>query len=165
MPSRQTGKAVEYCEYNPIGLIHSPHKDKEQCPIQPLYADEAEGRVEVFTPFEDGLRDIESFSHLFLIYLFDRRGEMQLVRPTFLDDRPHGIFASRHPCRPNGIGLSIVSLVRREGNVLVVKGVDVLDGTPLLDIKPYIPRFDAVESASNGWVQDTEWRRKPENRE
>jgi len=121
--------------------------------------------VEVFTPFEDGLRDIESFSHLFLIYLFDRRGEMQLVRPTFLDDRPHGIFASRHPCRPNGIGLSIVSLVRREGNVLVVKGVDVLDGTPLLDIKPYIPRFDAVESASNGWVQDTEWRRKPENRE
>jgi tRNA-Thr(GGU) m(6)t(6)A37 methyltransferase TsaA len=152
-------------EYNPIGLIHSPHKDKEQCPIQPLYADEAEGRVEVFTPFEDGLKDIESFSHLYLIYLFDRRGEMRLLRPTFLDDRPHGIFASRHPCRPNGIGLSIVSLVRREGNVLVVKGVDVLDGTPLLDIKPYIPRFDAVDSASNGWVQDTEWRRKPKNRE
>jgi tRNA-Thr(GGU) m(6)t(6)A37 methyltransferase TsaA len=152
-------------EYNPIGLIHSPHKDKEQCPIQPLYADEAEGRVEVFTPFEDGLKDIESFSHLYLIYLFDRRGEMRLIRPTFLDDRPHGIFASRHPCRPNGIGLSIVSLVRREANVLVVKGVDVLDGTPLLDIKPYIPRFDAVDSASNGWVQDTEWRRKPENRE
>jgi tRNA-Thr(GGU) m(6)t(6)A37 methyltransferase TsaA len=152
-------------EFNPIGVIHSPYKSKEQCPIQPLYASEAEGRVEVFEQYAEGLKDIESFSHIYLLYFFDRGGEVRLVRATFLDDHPHGIFASRHPGRPNGIGISIVKLVRRDGNVLVVKGIDILDGTPLLDIKPYIPRFDAIESASNGWVQDKEWRPKPEGSE
>ena len=152
-------------EFTPIGVIHSPYKKKEQCPIQPLYASEAEGRVEVFEQYAEGLKDIESFSHIYLLYFFDRGGEVRLVRATFLDDQPHGIFACRHPGRPNGIGISIVKLVRRDGNVLVVKGIDILDGTPLLDIKPYIPRFDAIESASNGWVQDKEWRPKPEGSE
>jgi tRNA (adenine37-N6)-methyltransferase len=152
-------------EFTPIGVIHSPYKKKEQCPIQPLYAPEAEGRVEVFERYAEGLKDIELFSHLYLLYFFDRSGEVQLVRPTFLDDQPHGIFACRHPGRPNGIGISIVKLARREGNVLVVRGIDVLDGTPLLDIKPYIPRFDAIESASNGWVEDKAWRPKPEGSE
>ena len=148
--------------FNPIGVIHSPYKTKEQCPIQPLYASEAEGRVEVFEQYADGLKDIELFSHIYLLYFFDRGGEIQLVRSTFLDDQPHGIFACRHPGRPNGIGISIVKLVRRDGNDLVVRGIDILDGTPLLDIKPYIPRFDVIESASNGWVQDKAWRPKPE---
>lgn len=152
-------------EYNPIGIIHSPHKSKDQCPIQPLYALGAEGQVEIFQQYAEGLKDIESFSHIYLLYLFDRGGEIRLIRSTFLDDQPHGIFASRHPCRPNGIGISIVPLIRREGNILVVKGLDVLDDTPLLDIKPYIPRFDVIDSASNGWVQDMEWRHKPEGRE
>ncbi len=152
-------------EIAPIGVIHSPFQSKEGCPIQPLYAMEAEGRVEVFQQYAEGLKDIEGFTHIYLLYFFDRSGEVQLVRPTFLDDQPHGVFASRHPCRPSGIGLSIVSLVRREGNVLLVRGVDVLDGTPLLDIKPYIHRFDAIEGASNGWVQDREWRPKPEGAE
>jgi tRNA (adenine37-N6)-methyltransferase len=152
-------------EYITIGIIHSPHKNKDHCPIQPLYASETEGQVEVFEQYVEGLKDIECFSHIYLLYLFDRRGETQLVRATFLDDQPHGIFASRHPCRPNGIGLSIVTLVGKDGNILVVKGIDILDDTPLLDIKPYVPRFDVIDSASNGWVQDTTWRLKPEGRE
>lgn len=149
-------------EFAPIGIIHSPYRSKDQCPIQPLHSAEAEGRVEVFPEYAEGLQDVEGFTHIYLLYFFDRSGEVRLVRPTFLDDQPHGVFASRHPCRPNGIGLSIVSLVRREDDVLVVRGIDILDGTPSLDIKPYMHRFDAIEGASDGWVQDKTWRAKPE---
>lgn len=152
-------------ELVPIGVIHSPFPSKEACPIQPVFAAEAEGRVEVFEEYAPGLKDVETFSHLYLLYLFDRSGEIQMVRPTFLDDEPHGIYASRHPCRPNGLGLSIVRMMGREGNTLWVMGVDVLDGTPLLDIKPYIPRFDCFPGASEGWFKDKAWRPKPEGRE
>ncbi len=152
-------------EINPIGIIHSPHQTKSECPIQPVFAAGAEGTVEVFEEYAAGLKDIETFSHLYLLYLFDRAGEIALERPTFLDDNPHGIYASRHPCRPNGIGLSIVRLRRREGNVLIVDNLDILDGTPLLDIKPYIPKFDSIGSASNGWTAEKEWRPKPGGRE
>lgn len=150
-------------ELLPIGHIHTPFKTKEDCPIQPVYASGAEGRIEVFEEFSDGLKDIEAFSHIYLLYQFDRAGEIKLVRPTFLDDEPHGIYASRHPCRPNGIGMSIVRLENRQDNVLSVNSVDMLDGTPLLDIKPYVPKFDSIESASNGWVGDKKWRQKPNN--
>lgn len=152
-------------ELRSIGIIHSPYATKDVCPIQPAYSSEAQGTVEVFAEFAAGLKDVETFSHLYLLYSFDRAGEVELVRPTFLDDEPHGIFASRHPCRPNGIGLSIVRLVERRGSTLSVVGLDVLDGTPLLDIKPYIPRFDGVESATDGWVGDLQWRPKPDGRE
>lgn len=152
-------------QLKPIGTIHSPHKTKESCPIQPVYAEGAEGRVEVFSEYGAGLQDVDLFSHVILLYALDRAGEVKLVRPTFLDDTPHGIFASRHPCRPNGIGLSIVRLVRREGDSLIVGDIDVLDGSPLLDIKPYIPRFDCVPSASDGWVGKQDWRPKPSGRE
>ena len=152
-------------EVSPIGVIHSPFTSKEECPIQPAYASEAEGRVEVFPEFTAGLKDVETFSHIYLLYAFDRAGDVELVRPTFLDDTPRGVFASRHPCRPNGIGLSIVRLLERRGNVLVVSGIDVLDATPLLDIKPYMPMYDVVESASNGWAGDLPWRQKPGDRE
>ena len=148
-----------------IGTIRTPHKTKEECPIQPQYAAGVSGRVEVLSQFAEGLKDIETFSHIYLLYLFDRAGAVGLVRSTFLDDTPHGIFASRHPCRPNGIGLSIVRLIRREGDVLIVEGVDMLDETPLLDIKPYIPRFDAIPSACEGWTATKQWRQKPEGRE
>ena len=126
----------------PIRIIHSPYATKEAAPIQDSFCPEGEGTVEVFAEFEKGLKDIETFSHIILLYQFDRAGEVELVRPTFLDDEPHGVFASRHPCRPNSIGLTVVKLLRRKGNILEVCGIDVLDGTPLIDIKPYVMRFD-----------------------
>ena len=149
----------------PIGRICTPYKTKESCPIQHIYSSEAKANIEIFEEYAAGLKDIETFSHIFILYLFDRAGEIQLVRPTFLDDEPHGIYASRHPCRPNGIGMSIVRLKERQGNILIVSGVDILDRTPLLDIKPYIPKFDIIESASDGWVADRQWRPKPSDRE
>jgi tRNA-Thr(GGU) m(6)t(6)A37 methyltransferase TsaA len=150
---------------HPIGIIHSPFRTKEEAPIQGAFQPDAEGTVEVFAEFAPALKDIETFSHLFLIYRFDRAGEVILSRPTFLDDEPHGVFASRHPCRPNGLGLSVVRLLRREGSILHVGGIDVLDGTPLIDIKPYIPRFDSYPEASAGWTAGKEVRQKPPGRE
>ena len=149
----------------PIGVIYTPYKTKEECPIQPAFTAGHQSRVEVFAQFADGLKDIETFPHVFLLYQFDRASDIQLVRPTFLDDAPHGIYASRHPCRPNGIGLSIVKLVRREDRFLVVEGVDALDQTPLLDIKPYLPKYDAFPNATEGWTTNLQWRQKPKNRE
>ncbi|HEY6009549.1 MAG TPA: tRNA (N6-threonylcarbamoyladenosine(37)-N6)-methyltransferase TrmO [Geobacteraceae bacterium] len=149
----------------PIGIIHAPFSTKEEAPVQGALVPAAEGRVEVFAAFAPALKDIEAFTHLYLLYRFDRAGEIRLVRPTFLDDEPHGVFASRHPCRPNGIGLSVVRLVRREENILVVAGIDVLDATPLLDIKPYIPRFDCRPEAGEGWLAGKETRPKPPGRE
>jgi tRNA-Thr(GGU) m(6)t(6)A37 methyltransferase TsaA len=149
----------------PIGIIHTPFDKKEDCPIQPLYAPDAIGRVEVFEKFVAGLKDVETFSHIYLLYRLDRAGEIELIRPTFLDDEPHGIFASRHPCRPNGIGISVVRLKSRENNILTVEGIDVLNGTPLLDIKPYVPQFDRIETATGGWTAGKGWRPKPGGRE
>lgn len=136
----------------PVGTIHSPYTTKESCPIQGAVKPEGKGRVDIFPEYSDGLKDIETFSHIILLYLFDRSGDVRLIRPTFLEDTPHGIFASRHPCRPNSIGVSIVKLDGRNGNKLHVSRIDVLDGTPLIDVKPYVPRFDHVESAGNGWT-------------
>ncbi len=152
-------------EINPVGIIHTPFATKEACPIQPMYASGAIGRVEVFEEFAAGLKDVETFSHIYLLYLLDRAGKIELVRGTFLDDTPHGIYASRHPCRPNGIGMSIVKLVGRDNNILTVEGIDVLDQTPLIDIKPYVPRFDSIESASEGWIAGKQWRPKPGGKE
>jgi tRNA-Thr(GGU) m(6)t(6)A37 methyltransferase TsaA len=155
---------MEY-RFKAIGLIHTCFSAKEEAPIQGVFQPDAEGTVEIFREFAEGLKDIELFSHIILIYHFDRAGEVQLVRPPFLDDEHHGIFAIRHPCRPNGIGISVVRLLRREGNILLVKGADVLDGTPLLDIKPYVPRFDSFPEASEGWFAGKEKRNKPPGRE
>ncbi|GAF87189.1 unnamed protein product, partial [marine sediment metagenome] len=123
--------------YRPIGVIRSEHVVAEQTPIQPAYAQGCKGLVEVCPEFEEGLRDLEGFSHLFLIYHFHQAEPAKLVVKPFLQDVERGVFATRAPCRPNAVGLSIVELVRREGNVLHLDGVDILDGTPLLDIKPY----------------------------
>ena len=151
--------------FKPIGIIHSPFKAKNETPIQAAFQPDARASIEVFEEYGEGLRDIEGFSHIYLIYSFDRSGEIKLVRPTFLDDEPHGIFASRHPCRPNGLGLTVAHLLERQGNRLEVAGIDVLDGTPLLDIKPYIPRFDCYPEASEGWTAGKDERSKPEGRE
>ncbi len=142
--------------YRPIGVIHSEHIAAEETPIQPAYARGGKGRVEVFPEFAPGLRDVEGFSHVHLIYHFHKAGPAKLILKPFLQDIERGVFATRSPCRPNAVGLSIVELVRREGNVLHLDGVDILDGTPLLDIKPYTAKFDRFETARNGWQDEVE---------
>jgi tRNA-Thr(GGU) m(6)t(6)A37 methyltransferase TsaA len=143
---------------HPIGMIHSPFKDKAKTPIQPSRS-QAPGKVEVFTEFAGGLQDLEGFSHIILLYAFHRSAGFELQVKPFLDDRVHGLFATRYPCRPNPIGLSIVRLVARSGRWLEIHGVDVLDGTPLLDIKPYVPDFDRMDGqVRTGWLEKTKTR-------
>jgi len=133
-----------------IGVIHSPFTDSSQAPIQSSRST-AVGSVEVFPQFVAGLRDLEKFSHIFLLYLIECSQGYNLHVKPFLDDQEHGVFATRYPCRPNPIGLSIVHLLRVEGNRLDIEGVDMLDGSPLLDIKPYIPEFDIRKNVQTGW--------------
>ena len=136
----------------PIGVIHSPFTDKKQTPIQPTRS-QAVGQVEVYPEFVEGLQDVEGLSHVILLYVFHCSSGYTLRVKPFLDDALHGLFATRYPCRPNPIGLSIVRLIARHGNVLEIEGVDMLDGTPLLDIKPYVPDFDAHTDARVGWYE------------
>ncbi len=142
--------------YRPIGLVHSEHVAAEETPIQPIYAKGCKGWVEVLPEFEAGLRDLEGFSHLYLIYHFHRVNSVRLLVKPFLQDAERGLFSTRAPWRPNPIGLSIVELVRRDGCILHLDGVDILDGTPLLDIKPYTRRFDRVDTQRNGWQDEVD---------
>ncbi len=151
--------------FHPIGVIHTPFPDKPDAPVQGVYAGAAEGTVEIDTIYEQGLQDITGFSHLILLYQFHRAGKVELVRQPFLDDVQRGLFATRHPARPNPLGLTVVELLKLEGNVLHVRGVDMLDGTPLLDIKPYVKRFDCFPQAAEGWLADKGARAKPEGLE
>ncbi len=141
---------MEFC-FEPIGVIHTPHSRPEETPIQPRYAEGIRGTVEVFADYEDGLADIEGFSHICLLYVFDRAAPAKLSVVPYLDDTPRGVFATRAPSRPNPIGLSVVRLVGRSGRILDVEGVDMLDGTPLLDIKPYVARFETQLEVRSGW--------------
>jgi len=139
--------------YRPIGVIHSPFTDIGGMPIQPTGAAGILGTVEVFTEFTAGLKDLDGFSHIILLYHFHRVQEVKLVVTPFMDSQPHGVFATRAPKRPNPIGLSIVRLLGIEQNVLHIENVDVLDGTPLLDIKPYVPEFDHHPADRVGWLE------------
>ncbi|MCL4562144.1 MAG: tRNA (N6-threonylcarbamoyladenosine(37)-N6)-methyltransferase TrmO [Chloroflexi bacterium] len=144
----------------PIGIIHSPFRKKEYTQIQPCRS-HSKGQVEVFPEFVDGLQDLDGFSHIILLYYFHcSKGYSLRVKP-FLDHKLHGLFSTRYPCRPNPIGLSVVRLVSITANILEIQGVDILDGTPLLDVKPYIPEFDRVDGVRAGWF---EIRNKPEQR-
>ncbi|WP_202320556.1 tRNA (N6-threonylcarbamoyladenosine(37)-N6)-methyltransferase TrmO [Archaeoglobus neptunius] len=143
---------MDVINYRPVGIIHSPFKGPKGTPIQPAAATGIDGTVEVFPEYAEGLKDIEGFSHIILIYHFHlARGYSLKVKP-FLDDQFHGVFATRAPARPNPVGFSVVRLVRVEENVLHVRDVDIVDGTPLLDIKPYVPEFDARETKKVGWL-------------
>jgi tRNA (adenine37-N6)-methyltransferase len=135
----------------PIGRIHTPFKEKVSTPIQ-YSRSTAEGEVEIFLEYEPGLEGIEGFSHLILLYTFDRALHCKdlLIKPL-LDTEEHGIFATRYFCRPNPIGFSIVELIERIGPRIKIRHVDMLDETPLLDIKPYIPEFDTIAASSTGW--------------
>ena len=153
--------------FHPIGIIHSEHTKHENTPIQGIF-NPCKGYVEVFPEYEQGLCDIELFTHLYLLYYFDRATGKNLLQKPFLDGKKdRGIFAIRHFNRPNPIGISIVRLCRVCRNVLEISGVDVLDGTPLLDIKPYIHQFDNRDEVKSGWVDDqhmddiAEWNSTP----
>ena len=139
--------------YEPIGVIRTPFKEPKGTPIQPIAAGGAEGRVEVFPEYAEGLEGLEGFSYVFLIYHFHLVRERRLKVVPYVDDRPRGVFATRAPCSPNPIGISVVELVEVAGNVLRVRGVDVVDGTPLLDLKPYVPEFDSRPDARIGWLE------------
>jgi tRNA-Thr(GGU) m(6)t(6)A37 methyltransferase TsaA len=137
---------------HPIGVIHSPFKDEANTPIQASRS-QATGEVEVFPEYATGLQDLEGFSHIFLLYVFHCSSGYSLQVKPFLDDKLHGLFATRHPCRPNPIGLSVVQLLARRDNILEISGIDVLDQTPLLDIKPYVPDFDIRTGGRTGWYE------------
>jgi tRNA (adenine37-N6)-methyltransferase len=141
-------------EYEPIGIIHTPFTDLEGMPIQPAGASGVEGTVEILPDYAEGLADLDGFSHVVLLYHFHRSTGFKLRVTPFLDDQPRGLFSTRAPKRPNPIGLSVVKLIRVEGPVVHVENVDVLDGTPLLDIKPYVPVFDEPQSVRTGWLGD-----------
>ncbi len=142
---------------NPIGTIHTPIKVKEGAPIQSARS-ELDGVVEVLPEYTEGLDGIDDFSHIYLLYHLNQvERQLPLHVKPFLDDRPHGVFATRYPARPNAIGLSIVRFVRRENNLIFFNGADMLDGTPLLDIKPYIPEFDVFEVKKTGWYQNRKY--------
>ncbi len=135
----------------PIGLIHSPYHDPQSTPIQSSRSS-ADGWVEVYPEYEEGLEGIEGFSHIILLYVWHRApAEVRLKVKPFLADFETGLFATRYPCRPNPIGISVVRLLDRQGTRLHIQGVDVLDGTPLLDIKPYVPDFDVFAPERIGW--------------
>jgi tRNA (adenine37-N6)-methyltransferase len=137
----------------PIGLVHSPFTDVEGMPIQPGGRAADPGTVEIFPEFAEGLCDLEGFSHLILLVHLHQAGTARLSVTPFLDSEPRGVFATRAPTRPSPIGLSVVEVVRREGPVLHIANLDFLDGTPVLDVKPYVPSFDSVPGARAGWLE------------
>jgi tRNA (adenine37-N6)-methyltransferase len=142
----------------PIGYVRSPYKRSQEIPKGFGAKHEAEGVLEILPEFETGLTDIEGFSHLFVLWVFDRSEGFELLGIPPIDDRPHGVFATRSPRRPNPIGLTVVELLGREGKALRVRGVDMLDGTPILDIKPYLSSIPP-EKLLRGWMTGAEMRR------
>lgn len=151
----------------PIGYVRSPHRSTDDVPKGLGAKHEAEGVLAILPEFARGLADIEGFSHLYVLWEFARAGECeleaQLIAHPPSDDRPHGVFATRSPQRPNPIGLTVVELLRREGSSLHVRGVDMLDGTPILDLKPYLSNVPA-EKLRRGWLAEAEARKKKQSR-
>ncbi|MFW5808617.1 MAG: tRNA (N6-threonylcarbamoyladenosine(37)-N6)-methyltransferase TrmO [Spirochaetota bacterium] len=143
---------METITLTPIGTIHTPHDDIKGMPIQPVAAGGVRGLIELLPEYTDGLKDMEGFSHITLVYLFHkiRNHELQVV--PFMDTVPRGIFACRAPKRPNPIGISTVKLVSVNGNIIEIEEADMLNGTPLLDIKPFYPRYDHRENTRSGWL-------------
>ncbi len=143
-------------QYTPIGIIHTPFTDSEGMPIQPTGAVGVKGTVEVYPDFQRGLKDLEGFSHIILLYHFHRSHGFELHLVPFMDSELRGLYATRAPKRPNPIGLSIVQLAGIKAGVLSIRNVDILDKTPLLDIKPYVPQFDSPKNVRTGWFEKSE---------
>jgi len=138
-------------DMSPIGIIHSPHKKPEGVPIQPVFTDGITAEIEVYPEFQQGLQDLDGFSHIILLYFFHESKDYRLLCRPFLDNKERGLFATRAPKRPNPIGLSIVELLKIDKNMITIGSPDMIDGTPLLDIKPYIDVFDVKKKVKNGW--------------
>jgi tRNA-Thr(GGU) m(6)t(6)A37 methyltransferase TsaA len=139
--------------YHPIGVIHSPFVDPKGMPIQPTGNGAAPGVAEIFSEYAEGIRDLDGFSHVMLLYHMHAVVKASLTVTPFLGDQTRGVFATRAPTRPNPIGLSIVELTRIEGSRLYIANVDILDGTPVLDVKPYVPEFDRPRHVRTGWLK------------
>jgi tRNA-Thr(GGU) m(6)t(6)A37 methyltransferase TsaA len=140
--------------FNSIGVIHSPFKKIDGTPIQPSAAKNIKGTIELREELTEGLKDLDGFSHIILLYHFHLSKEYSLSVVPFLDDTSHGVFATRAPRRPNSIGLSVVKLVKIEKHILYIENVDVVDGTPILDIKPYVKEFENSEELRIGWLSE-----------
>ena len=140
--------------FQAIGIVRSPHTDPSKTPIQPVFAQEVKGTVILDPEYSDGLKDLEGFSHIYLFYVFHKIQETKLIVRPFLEDAAHGVFATRAPCRPNKLGFSVVKLISIDSNVLHVEDIDILDGTPIVDIKPYIARFDTRDNVRSGWQDE-----------
>ena len=139
--------------YKPIGVTHSPFKKPSGVPIQPTAAEGVKGSIEVFPEYADGLKDLDGFSHIILVYHFHlSKKPLLMVRP-YMDEELHGVFATRAPSRPNPIGISTLHLLRVEKNMLHVEDLDIVDGTPVLDIKPFVPEFDVRKTSRVGWLE------------
>ncbi len=147
-------------KYRSIGIIHSPFKDVREMPVQPAGASGIIGSIEVLPEFIEGLQDLEGFSHIILLYHFHKAQEAKLKVVPFMDSEPHGVFATRSPSRPNPIGLSIVRLLSIKVTVLHIENIDIIDGTPLIDIKPYVPEFDDYPADRIGWLEHAKGRVK-----
>lgn len=140
--------------FKPIGKIYTPFLKKEGMPIQPAGAIGVKGSIRLKKKYSKGLSDLDGFSHIYLIYHLHKSKGFDLKVIPFLDDKPHGVFATRAPRRPNSIGISVVRLLSIQDNVLEIENVDMLNGTPILDIKPYIPEFEIHEIDNKGWAKD-----------
>jgi tRNA-Thr(GGU) m(6)t(6)A37 methyltransferase TsaA len=143
----------EKITFTPIGIIHSSFTELAGMPIQPAGEKSAPGTIEIFPEYSAGLKDLDGFSHIYLIFYLHQSHFSDLTVAPFLDDQPHGVFATRAPNRPNPIGLSLVKLDRVEDNILTVENLDILDGTPLLDIKPYVALFEETADLRVGWLE------------
>ncbi len=144
----------------PIGIIHSPFTEASGTPIQPAFAKDSEGTVEVFEEYREGLADLDGFERIWLLFWLDRASQYKLKVKPYMDDKIRGLFSTRAPSRPNPIGLSCVKLLSVKGNIVKVADIDILDGTPLLDIKPYIRKFDCFQVERSGWLDTVDERSK-----
>ena len=138
---------------HPIGTVYTPYTDVKNMPIQPIAAEGIKGYIKLLPEYIDGLKDLEGFSHITLLYRFHKIEGYELLVTPFMDTEKHGIFATKAPKRPNAIGMSTVKLIAIDGNILHIEQVDMLDGTPLIDIKPFYPRYDNRENVNIGWLE------------
>jgi len=144
---------MEEIKLNPIGVVHSPFKEPSGVPKDSTDGMNYQGTVEIFPQYKDGLKDLDGFSHIIILFYFHKSEYYHLISKPYLDDHPRGVFATRSPHRPNLIGLSVVKLLRIDDNIIYVRGIDMIEGTPVLDIKPYIPEFESNEGIKIGWLE------------